>query len=293
MKLLFCDIQRCVGEKSVEIAFEVCVDPDSHDWVHYCHVHKRLVGLRLDGKPDVAFCPMCGASVVRDGFSAPAPLNRSVVRAAFADAPLCAHGWPDVPCGVLVERDAALEQDFGVSVPEYTVARIVSQFQSGGVTAHWARPCARCRAEYARHHVREIEVELEAARKFLEPRVRAAQREVRGLAMRLSGLAAVMRLLARHGEAAPAGDVPEHPGFVYAIGNSEVVKIGWTSKHPRAENGRLAQLQTASHVPLNLLGLIAGTQADEHALHVRFAAYRLRGEWFRAIPEIVEYFRDS
>lgn len=276
----------------MEIAFEVSVDPESHDWVHYCHVHKRLVGLRLDGKPEVAFCPMCGAAVVQDGFRASPALNRSVVCAAFPGAPVCAHGWPDVPCGVLVERDAALEYDFGVSVPEYAVAGIVAEFQSDGVTLRWARPCARCRTHFAQRHAREIEIELEAARKFLEPRLRAAQGEVRQMAMRLSGLVAVMRLLARHCEEARKGGALPHPGFVYAIGNSEVVKIGWSSKHPRAGNGRLAQLQTASHLPLGLLGVIAGTQADEHALHLRFAAYRLRGEWFKAMPEIVEYFME-
>lgn len=274
----------------MEIDFEAATDPDSHDWVHYCHVHGRFVGLRLRGNvKDVAFCPACGTAVSRYEVRASAALTRSFVIAAYGDGPLCAHGWPDVPCHVLVANDPALEHDFSVAVPEYAAARIVAEIEPDGVTLSWARPCARCRLSFGRRHSPEIEIELQAARKFMDARTRRAQREVCTLASRLGGLFSAMRVLNRQCEGADY--VPAHPGFVYAIGNAEVLKIGWTSRHPRAENGRLAQLQTANHAPLELIGLIAGTQADEHALHLHFAEYRLRGEWFKAMPEIVEYFR--
>lgn len=190
---------------------------------------------------------------------------------------------------MLVAKDPALEHDFSVSVPEYAAARIVAEIEPGGLALSWARPCARCRVNFGLRHAPEIEIELQAARKYMAALTREAQREVRTLASRSGGLFSAMRLLGQQADVADG--VPAHPGFVYAIGNAEVLKIGWTSRHPCAENGRLAQLQTANHTALELLGMFAGTQAEEHALHLRFAPHRVRGEWFKAIPEIVEYFR--
>jgi hypothetical protein len=79
-------------------------------------------------------------------------------------------------------------------------------------------------------------------------------------------------------------------GYLYGISNGHAIKIGWSWAHPGARGGRLAQLQTGCPDELRLLGAILGAKSEERALHARFYEHRIRGEWFRHAPEIVEYF---
>jgi len=44
---------------------------------------------------------------------------------------------------------------------------------------------------------------------------------------------------------------------------------------------------------LNLIGFRVGTVEDEHELHIRFAAHRIRGEWFLPAQEILAYFKEN
>lgn len=67
--------------------------------------------------------------------------------------------------------------------------------------------------------------------------------------------------------------------FVEALG-LDSVKIGTSSNLRR----RLSKLQTGSAVPLILL---ATTTVPERALHTRFAADRISGEWFRKTPALL------
>jgi hypothetical protein len=66
--------------------------------------------------------------------------------------------------------------------------------------------------------------------------------------------------------------------FVYVMGStgSQTVKIG-RSVDPKR---RLAQIQTMSPVPLELLALHVGDHEVETYLHRRFAIQRTHGEWF-------------
>lgn len=70
-------------------------------------------------------------------------------------------------------------------------------------------------------------------------------------------------------------------------GQAGPIKIGYT-QHDDVRN-RIAQLQTASPEPLNLLGVIEGDREKERALHRLFSAHRLHGEWFDATPKIFIY----
>lgn len=81
---------------------------------------------------------------------------------------------------------------------------------------------------------------------------------------------------------------PQRQGFVYLIGHSSAVKIGWTEKRP--ERRRLSQLQSASSEPLEVLGVIVGPASLERELQDKFSAYWLRGEWFTRAEEILAYF---
>ena len=69
-------------------------------------------------------------------------------------------------------------------------------------------------------------------------------------------------------------------GVVYFIGmegDNSAVKIGFASKI----EDRLSSLQTSSHHTLKVLATIKATTKLEKELHHKFAADRIRGEWFR------------
>jgi hypothetical protein len=75
-----------------------------------------------------------------------------------------------------------------------------------------------------------------------------------------------------------------HVYFVRA-GPDGPVKIGLARDVAR----RLKTLQTASPVPLLLLGVVPGDAKVERQLHRRFAGSRLRGEWFTPSPELLAH----
>ncbi|WP_375272074.1 GIY-YIG nuclease family protein [Sphingomonas sp.] len=64
-----------------------------------------------------------------------------------------------------------------------------------------------------------------------------------------------------------------------------LVKIGF-SDNPR---GRFSKLQSDSPVALTLERVTEGDVASEKALHRRFAAFAVRGEWFMQTAEIVTW----
>jgi hypothetical protein len=78
-------------------------------------------------------------------------------------------------------------------------------------------------------------------------------------------------------------------GFVYFLQPagkpSAPVKVGFSE---RSIVTRLRNLQTASPEPLAFLAAIPGTRDTERALHQRFAASRICGEWHEA-GAILEY----
>lgn len=69
-------------------------------------------------------------------------------------------------------------------------------------------------------------------------------------------------------------------------GENGPIKIGFTGNTPMA---RLSALQTGNPEPLNLIAAIPGVREDETRLHERFAALRIKGEWFRADPELIGF----
>jgi Meiotically up-regulated gene 113 len=77
-------------------------------------------------------------------------------------------------------------------------------------------------------------------------------------------------------------------GSVYFLrsGTSGKIKIGFTMLPPAM---RLNALQTGASERLELLGFIKGSKMLERELHVRFAPFRLNGEWFEASEEILGF----
>jgi hypothetical protein len=66
----------------------------------------------------------------------------------------------------------------------------------------------------------------------------------------------------------------------------DAVKIGFAGSDPRR---RLTLLQTGSPCELKLLAVQEGDKAKEKELHVRFAEFRTRREWFSYGKPIAEY----
>jgi hypothetical protein len=92
----------------------------------------------------------------------------------------------------------------------------------------------------------------------------------------------------RRGRTRPAAGV-EYVYFVHAPDN-DAVKIGRAAD----PNRRVQILQVGSPGTVTLLGWIRTTPEDrlESVIQGRFKKDRLRGEWFRATPELMKFIRD-
>jgi hypothetical protein len=79
-------------------------------------------------------------------------------------------------------------------------------------------------------------------------------------------------------------------GVVYflAAGAADIVKIGFTTNL----DGRIRSLKTGSPTDVEVLLAITGTMTTERELHKRFAADRLRGEWFRRSAPIEAFIAE-
>lgn len=79
-----------------------------------------------------------------------------------------------------------------------------------------------------------------------------------------------------------------HWGWTYFIRcpATDLIKIGYTDGVPR---GRLGVLQTGSASRLTLIGTTWAEKGHETQLHYEFSKSRVRGEWFRATPELVRH----
>jgi hypothetical protein len=63
------------------------------------------------------------------------------------------------------------------------------------------------------------------------------------------------------------------------------IKIGISRDVER----RRGELQRAERQPLKVLATFEGTIQDESAMHARFAAHRLHGEWFTPAPDLMSH----
>ncbi|MBC8877195.1 MAG: GIY-YIG nuclease family protein [Planctomycetes bacterium] len=80
--------------------------------------------------------------------------------------------------------------------------------------------------------------------------------------------------------------------MIYFIRDEETgdIKIGLTASHPE---GRRRACQTGNPRELVLLFQMEGSKQDEDALHERFADANVRGEWFKAVPELLLFIAEA
>lgn len=69
---------------------------------------------------------------------------------------------------------------------------------------------------------------------------------------------------------------------VYFVRCGDRIKIGYSENVTK----RMASLASAFASPLTLLATMPGPPSLERELHAKFAAHRVRGEWFRRAPDL-------
>ena len=67
------------------------------------------------------------------------------------------------------------------------------------------------------------------------------------------------------------------------------IKIGYSINPEK----RQSNLQTAHYEELELIGFMNGTLDDETRIHQMFAAYNIRGEWYRSSDEILDFIETN
>jgi hypothetical protein len=75
--------------------------------------------------------------------------------------------------------------------------------------------------------------------------------------------------------------------YFIQIGKRGPIKIG-SAINPHA---RIEDFQVACPWRLRLMGRLRGGEREEKRLHRKFCGHRIRGEWFRPVPEIIGYIR--
>lgn len=75
----------------------------------------------------------------------------------------------------------------------------------------------------------------------------------------------------------------------YVIRCGNFVKIGIANNIAE----RLRTLEAYNPHPLSVLAVLAGGRPVERSLHLRFAAYRHRDEWFREEGELAEWIKEG
>jgi hypothetical protein len=89
-------------------------------------------------------------------------------------------------------------------------------------------------------------------------------------------------------------EVPESPekveSFIYIVqaGDDGPIKVGWTTD----VKARLSWLSTDCWMPIRLLVAFPGSRRLEHKLHTQLKDYRVAGEWFRPVKELLDFAND-
>lgn len=76
--------------------------------------------------------------------------------------------------------------------------------------------------------------------------------------------------------------------YILATAATWPVKIGFTTKSVSA---RIKALQTGCPDELRLICSAPATRLEEQTVHNTFAACRVKGEWFRASPQLTRFIR--
>jgi Deoxyribodipyrimidine photolyase len=82
---------------------------------------------------------------------------------------------------------------------------------------------------------------------------------------------------------------PQSVYFIQAGGEGGLIKIGLSN----APAKRMKSLQSQNDLPLELLGVLPNAErSGEVGVHQMFADAREHGEWFRPVPELLEFLKE-
>lgn len=272
----------------MHIRIEVA-DPALNDTrAHYCAALHRFIGLRYSGVdyPTDVYCPRCGVVVPHQE---PGHNFARTVRPEMFEGPRCPHGYADVSAMELYDSDEKARYELlCAAIREFRAAVLARRYGGAPAVLAWVRPCPHCRKANAQMRAPRLRHELGQLGKALRAELKSAEKRLARLRDDLvwlheAFLELEFQLLTETGD-------PVRMGFVYLIGHSRAVKIGWSEQHPAKPGGRLSNLQSASSDDLQLVGVIEGPYSLEREIQRRFAVHHLRGEWFANDREILEYF---
>lgn len=78
-------------------------------------------------------------------------------------------------------------------------------------------------------------------------------------------------------------------GWTYFIRVDDAIKIGFASNARK----RIAGLQTSQQKEIEVLAIVPAYLVDEYKTHQLFAHLRIRGEWFRAEPDLLYFIEQA
>jgi hypothetical protein len=82
--------------------------------------------------------------------------------------------------------------------------------------------------------------------------------------------------------------------MIYFLACETAIKIGFTNRGTLdSVQSRVRSCETGNPFPINILAAMPGNQSVEFGLHRQFDDARIRGEWFRKTPELVDFIRDN
>ena len=152
----------------------------------------------------------------------------------------------------------------------------------------WAKTCYGCRDQFIRTRPDPLLRALDRVLDDNNRKIRQLELQLANLRLHQGALEGarnhVIKVRDEHRRMIARDSVES--GYVYAILAGRRIKIGWA----RDLQSRIATLQTASAVELELLGSIVGFKRDERRVHERFKRYHVRGEWYRDQPTIRRFF---
>lgn len=172
-------------------------------------------------------------------------------------------------------------------------------FKAGFTKSGIRSACKKC--DQARPYLKEYNKQYKQ-RDYVKKRQRDYKRKIRKEEYAMLSDSYIKRQLARKcgisekyitetqvAEYRRKAELRQRKGFVYFIAaGTEAIKIGYTKN---GDINRLESFQVGIHLKLRLLKKICGGMKKEKELHRMFSKFRIRGEWFKYCPEILDYIK--
>src|SRR5262249_50595481 len=88
-------------------------------------------------------------------------------------------------------------------------------------------------------------------------------------------------------------DEEEDASVIYFVQDSDRLAIKIDCVKDNTVEKRRGELQVGNPSALVILATLPGGREEEKALHLRFAQARVRGEWFRPVPELIKLIAEA